>query len=165
MRRLTGTDGWSQKNCDSTRLDISIHRARLQRTRQLEQACGSRLHSQCDSDCANSLLQDDRKLEEKVCSAEALAPLGEPPADPGSSSPDRSNLMACISSKRGNMSLGYIPWSIKNSCDFRITFDYDDCDQGPSLEVSCETKTTYIPPHGEHEGSNYHNPANARNYR
>jgi hypothetical protein len=164
-KSLEGTDGWDQQNCEVRRLDTSISRASLQRIKQAEQACGTRLKTQCNSDCQNNALQLNRKLEAQACSAGSAAPISGGTTNPGSSSPDRSNLMNCISSTRGNMSIGYIPWTVKNSCDFRITFDYDDCNPGPSYEVSCEMKTDYIPPHGEQGGSNYHNPANARNYR
>ncbi|HWX13498.1 MAG TPA: hypothetical protein VNY06_01240 [Methylocella sp.] len=71
----------------------------------------------------------------------------------------------CISSWRKPMNLGYIDWGVKNSCDVAISFDIDDCDMNEDLQAVCTVKTLTVAAHSDYDGSNYHQPANARNYR
>jgi hypothetical protein len=71
----------------------------------------------------------------------------------------------CISSRRSPMRNGYIDWKLTNNCDVKITFDYDDCDMNENLQAACKVKTDFVPARSYHSGSNYHQPANARNYR
>jgi hypothetical protein len=72
----------------------------------------------------------------------------------------------CISSYRHNMANGWIPWGVINSCDIYIDFDFDNCNPDPdSMQPVCALGTKRISPHGRIDDQNYHQPANARNYR
>lgn len=60
---------------------------------------------------------------------------------------------------------GYIQWGLKNSCDVSISFDIDYCDMNPDLQAVCTVKTMTVAAHSETGDSNYHQPANVRNFR
>jgi Domain of unknown function (DUF4189) len=96
-------------------------------------------------------------------------PSPAPPSQPADASPDipsrPDDPVQCISSWRAPMANGYIDWKVTNSCDVAITFDYDDCDMNEDLLPVCTVKTDSVPARSYYTGSNYHKPANARNYR
>jgi hypothetical protein len=71
----------------------------------------------------------------------------------------------CIASWRNPMNNGYIQWGLSNSCDFPVAFDIDYCDMAPSMQATCTVKTVTVSRNGDFSDSNYHQPANARNYR
>lgn len=93
----------------------------------------------------------------------------ESPSSSGTSSDGQISpidAQSCISSTRRNNAAGYIDWTVKNSCDQTILFDFDDCDPDPSnMQPVCQTKTTSVRGHDTAGGSNFKQPANARNYR
>jgi hypothetical protein len=111
------------------------------------------------------LLERKRECERKENQARENGPPQSLPQESKDPPARPSDLSQCISSWRKPMHNGYIDWGLKNSCEVTITFDIDDCDSNEDMQPVCEVKTLTVAARSETSGSNYHKPANARNYR
>ena len=78
---------------------------------------------------------------------------------------DRASPVDCISSTRTPTENNSVAWTVSNSCNFAVQFDYDDCQADSNSIPRCEQKSGYIEPNGSFSGSNYQVSAKARNYR